>query len=193
MGSKWAQNLFFPTTLNDEEMCNIPMARPELHIHVMYKTVQAGTILGMGVFGPLISLLRRRPLGATCLRAGKIGALIGIPAGPAMTEMTLNKTNSTDEMVVDRVYRLRYNRCQVRVDRMCTYGALAGAAFAAFTGGAAINGALTGIFVSTLATGVYNNCGMAPAETIIRPKKEEPVTEKDEKADVESPEKKKSS
>ena len=173
MGSKWAMNLFFPTTPTDDTMASVPMPRTELHVHVMYKTVQAGTILGMGVFGPIIAIIRKRPMAATCLRAGKIGALIGIPAGPAMTEMTLKKTNSTDDMVWDRCYRLRYNRCQVRVDRACTYGMLGGAAYAAFTGGAAINGAVTGIFLSTILAGVYNNTSLVGEESIVRPPKKE--------------------
>ena len=171
MGTKWAINLFLPVTLSDEEMRDIPMPRLELHIHVMYKTVQAGTILGMGIFGPLIALIRRRPFAATCLRAGQIGALIGVPAGPMMTEMTLSKTKSTDDMVWDRCYRLRYNRSQVRVDRACTYGELAGAAFAMTSGGSLLNGSLTGLALATVAAGVFNNSGMVTEESIVRPDK----------------------
>lgn len=36
-----------------------------------------GTILGMGIIAPVVSLLRRKPLAATMLRYGRNGAIIG--------------------------------------------------------------------------------------------------------------------
>ena len=99
MGSNWAWNLFTSKSLSDTAMEDIPFPRSELHIHVMYKTVQMGTVMGV-VIGTLVGAIRRRPITASLLRGGQIGAVIGIPAGPAMTEMTLKKTNSTGNIKI---------------------------------------------------------------------------------------------
>ena len=94
MGTKWASHLFNLRSLSDTEMEEIPYPRLELHIHVMCKTIQLGTVMGT-LIGTLVGAARRRPLYKSLLQGGKIGSIVGIPAGPIMTELTLNKTKST--------------------------------------------------------------------------------------------------
>ena len=149
----WAKNLFLVKQLDDDQMQAISHPRLELHVHVMYKTVEAGVILG-GIIGPAVALLRKRPVGATTLRYARNGAIIGAVAGPLMTEMVVR--GQPDERIYDRSYRLRYNRDQVRVDRAVSYGAAVGAATSAFMGHGALPGFLIGIGASCIAGGFYN-------------------------------------
>jgi uncharacterized membrane protein len=155
MSKEWAENLFLAKDLNDQQMEAIPNPRLELHIHVLYKTVEAGIILGGGIIGPIFALVRKRPLVGTVFRSARNGAIIGAIAGPLMLEGRLR--DQTPESVYDRCYRLRRNRNQVRVDRGVTYGAAVGAATTAFMGQGVLPGLLLGIGLSCLAGGAYNS------------------------------------
>ena len=69
MGSAWAKNiLFYPRELPDEEMRNIPYPTVELYDHVGTKAVQSGAVLGLLGFGPLATLIKKKPLVPTSLR-----------------------------------------------------------------------------------------------------------------------------
>ncbi len=153
MGSKWAQNLFLIKQLDDDQMQVVPYPRLELHIHVLYKTVEAGVILG-AIVGSAIALIKKRPMGATLFTSSRNGAIIGAVAAPLMTEKVISGNEL--ERIYDRSYRLRYNRNQVRVDRFVTYGTIAGAATSAFMGSGALPGMLIGIGAFTFAGGIYN-------------------------------------
>ena len=57
-----------------------------MYTHVTLKTVQAGTLLGSMVFGPLLSLVKKdsrslKGLMVMVNRAGSIGASVGLVAG----------------------------------------------------------------------------------------------------------------
>jgi len=133
----------------------IPYPKTEVTIHVTYKTIEAFSILGMGVFGPATAMIRKRNLLQTALKGGRYGAIVGLVAGPVMTELALK--NATVDSIWDRAYRLRYNRGQVRVDRMATWAVVGGAAAGAFLGRGLVDGALVGLVIGTISTGVYNN------------------------------------
>ena len=153
-------NLLLAKDLSDEQYSDIPSPRFELHVHVLYKTVQAGSILGMVVFGPLVGLVRGRSwtaVKAAALKGGRIGAMIGVPMGPLMTEMTLSKAKATPESIFDRCYRIRHNIGQVRTDRFCTIGSVVGTGVGVALGAGAFNGFVVGVVGSTLSAGVYNN------------------------------------
>ena len=155
MGTKWATNLYFPVKLSQADMQQIPLPRLEMNIHITYKTVEAGTILGLGVIGPLSAAFRKQSLLQGALRGGRYGAVIGLVVGPCLNYLKF-RGGSTDESIWDRCYRLRYNRNQVRVDRMVTWAAIGGSAAAAYMGSAVLNGTVVGIFVGTISMALYN-------------------------------------
>ena len=85
-------------------------------------------------------------------------------------------------MVWDRCYRLRHNRCQVRVDRTATYGTLAGVAIAVATKASPANGFVISLPLSLIAAAFYN-AKLAKDEPAVCKEEtpastEEPVTNK---------------
>lgn len=148
-------------SLTDDNMRVIPHPLLELNVHVTTKTVQACALLGMVLIGPAVRLIRGpRTVGAfkdTAIKAGKIGALIGIPLGPALTYAKVNGAKVDDDGLFDRCYRLRYNRNQVRVDRLSYLGAVGGAAGALYLGSALSSGAVVGLVGGTLLGTIYNS------------------------------------
>ncbi len=153
------KNLYLGSELSDDEMADVPYPKFELYYHVIFKTVQAGSILGMCVFGPVIGLVRGRSLTAiksAAMRGGRIGAGIGVLAGPVMTETMLSQSKATPDSIYDRSYRIRYNIGQVRTDRFATYGAVLGLGAASLMGAPAINGGIVGFTAATFFAGFYN-------------------------------------
>ena len=155
MGTKWATNLYFPTKLTDAQMQQIPAPRIEMNIHITYKTIEAGTILGLGIIGPITALIRKKPVLAGALKGGRYGALVGLVVGPCLNYMKFRGETSEDA-IWDRCYRLRMHRGQVRVDRMVTWAAIGGSAAAAYLGSGIVNGGVVGIFVGTISMALYN-------------------------------------
>lgn len=158
MKFQWTRNMF-GQTLEDDEIRVIKYPLQELVVHVTTKTIQAGAILGL-IIGPVVVLARGpRTLGAvtsTAIKAAKIGALIGVPAGPAMTYMRMKSANVDDDGLYDRCYRLRYNRNQVRTDRFTYLGAAGGAVGAIAMGGPLSTGVVMGFVGGTFLGGIYN-------------------------------------
>lgn len=156
----WFRNIL-GQKLTDEEMANIKYPRVELYSHVTFKTIQAGALLGMIVIAPAVRLAAGpRTLKAvteTALRYGRNGAIIGIPLGSLMTYGRATSGDGIDEDgFIDRAYRLRYNRNQVRVDRASMLGTLGGAGVALLLGGSAVSGAVVGLVGGTVTMGIYN-------------------------------------
>lgn len=72
--------------LTEEEYQNINHPYAEMYTHVTLKTIQAGTLLGTILFGPLVALARKesrnvRGLVSKVNRCGRAGAVIGLVAG----------------------------------------------------------------------------------------------------------------
>ena len=170
-GFNWARNMFIPVDLSEENMETIPTPRLELHVHTTTKTIQAGVIIGGGIVGPIISLITKKPMLDTVLQSGTYGAIVGAVAGPLMNGLVT--WSSSKDAIFDRSYRLRYNRNQVRTDRMTYYSAAIGGAATAYyyqgmgAGMGAVPGVIAGIGIGTLLGGLYN-------ATIARPSKETP-------------------
>jgi len=158
MKFQWTRNMA-GQTLSDDDMREITYPLLELTGHVTTKTIQAGAILGL-VIGPLVRLVRGpRNMGAitsTAIKAAKIGAFIGIPAGPAMTYMRIQGAKIDDDGLFDRCYRLRYNRNQVRTDRFAYLGAAGGTVGVLAMGGPLSTGVVMGFLGGTILGGVYN-------------------------------------
>ncbi|KAK2572638.1 hypothetical protein P5673_001611 [Acropora cervicornis] len=156
----WFRNMM-GQKLADEEMGEIKYPRMELYTHVTFKTIQAGALLGMVLIAPAVRLVSGpRTLNAiseTALRYGRNGALIGIPLGPLMTYGRATSGDGLNEDgFIDRAYRLRYNRNQVRVDQASIVGLLGGAGVAVLLGSSAVSGAIVGLVGGTVAMGMYN-------------------------------------
>merc|ERR1711976_581021 len=150
MGTNWFKNLILRRHLTEEELKDIPYPRVELHTHVMYKTIQVGTILGMGVIAPVVALIRKKPFAKTVVRYGRNGLIFGVIAGPIMTEATPQGKKATDESVWDRCYRLRHNKNQVRTDQYASFCALGGATATGIMGQGPLTGAVIGFATGTI-------------------------------------------
>lgn len=146
--------------LSDEDMQNIKHSRAELYFHVVLKDVQAFAFLGMCVVAPAVQMIRGprnfAALQATAIKYAKVGAVIGVPAGFAMTYMRGRSADMDDDGFYDRCYRLRKNRNQVRVDRGTYLGTIAGAAGALGMGAPVSSGAVVGLVAGTILGGLYN-------------------------------------
>ena len=147
--------------LSEKNMATIPYPRTELYIHVTTKTVQAGGLLGSLLVAPSLTLLQG-PRDVDALKGkmetcGKYGVLIGLIAGPLMTWQRLNSCNANYASIWDRCYRLRYNRNQVRVDRLTLVGALAGFGAATYLGEGGTLGAILGMSGGCILAGLFNS------------------------------------
>ncbi|PAA64640.1 hypothetical protein BOX15_Mlig005419g1, partial [Macrostomum lignano] len=76
-------------TVSDEELENIPHPSLELYTHTTYRGVQFGIFVSMAMVAPVVTAIRGprnfSGLAARALRFGRVGALAGLPLGPAMT------------------------------------------------------------------------------------------------------------
>merc|ERR1712080_516298 len=104
--------------LTTEEGADIPYPKLELHAHVFTKNIEAGLILGMGVIGPLVGLVRGRSISAaisSAYKGGKVGAVALGALAPVMVEAAMR--NQEPERIYDRAFRIRYNEGQMTTDR----------------------------------------------------------------------------
>jgi len=144
--------------LNDEQMQEIPNPYTELITHVFFKNVQAFGMLGTLIVGPLNAVRKastRNLAGviAKSTKAGKYGVMMSVVTAPLMTYATVKGDDV--ERVVDRCYRLRHHRCQVRVDQASILGSVAGVAVGVSQGNPTF-GALVGMTSGLLAATAYN-------------------------------------
>lgn len=144
--------------LSDEKMEQVPLPRAELLTHITLKTLQAGSILGTAMVGPVVSAAKgKRDLESiqqSSYQYGRKGAIMGLVLGPALFLM-VSRGMSYDG-AWDRSYRLRYNRNQVFADRMSILGAAVGAGAAHYLGEELGRGALFGFAGGCLLSGVIN-------------------------------------
>ena len=77
---------YFGAELTEDEYQDVKYPYVEMYTHVTLKTVQAGTLFGTLLFGPLIALARKNTRNMKGLiekigKAGKVGAGIGLVTG----------------------------------------------------------------------------------------------------------------
>ena len=146
--------------LDEEEMQTIANSKGEMYYHVMLKDVQALAFLGMVFVAPAVQMIRGpRTLSAvlaTSLKYGKVGAVLGVPAGALMMYQREKGAEIDEDGFNDRAYRLRRNRNQVRVDRGSYLGALVGIGGAIGMGAALSSGAIAGMVGGTMLAAAYN-------------------------------------
>ncbi|XP_060575843.1 uncharacterized protein LOC132733252 [Ruditapes philippinarum] len=161
MGGEWMKNMC-GAKLDDESMQRVAHPRLELTTHVTIKTVQSFGFIGTVLVGPINAAIRPETRNWASVqekmtRAGTNGLIIGAVLGPVLTYLA-TKNEKDGYKVWDRCYRLRYNRCQVRVDRLSVLGAATGAAIAygtAHAGGVAF-GSLVGMSSGILLGAIIN-------------------------------------
>ncbi len=124
----------------------------------------------MGIFAPVVALIRKRPIATTVLKFGRNGAIFGVVAGPAMTEGMLRSKNADDDSIWDRCYRLRQNKGQVRTDRYASFCALGAGTATALMGQGPLVGVLTGYASGTVLSGVLGNMLDPPESKEDKPK-----------------------
>ncbi|KAL4233592.1 hypothetical protein ACF0H5_008273 [Mactra antiquata] len=161
MGGEWLKNMC-GRTLEDEAMQRVACPRLELGTHITFKTVQAFGLLGTVLVGPITAAVKPEfrnyeGLKNSVTRAGVGGVVLGAVTGPILTYLVTRKEDQYK--VWDRCYRLRYNRCQVRVDRTSMLGAASGAAIGAAYAGMAAFGGVVGMSAGIIFAAIYNNVG----------------------------------
>ena len=161
LGKHWAMNMS-GCTLKQKHMADIPHPRSELHVHVACKTVQMGSLIGTFAIGPLLAGIKGdrnvEGIKSWMEKCGRNGVFLGLLAGPVLTEYQLKATNSNALSIYDRCFRLRYNRCQVRVDRLSLVGAAAGFVTASYLGDSGALGALVGLNTGLILASLMNAC-----------------------------------
>jgi len=159
MGSKWLWNFTqFPGTrfMTEDDMRFIPYPAVELGIHIAYKTVEAGSLIGGFVVAPLwhqfrkANSLDKRKLIHRVGICGRRGMLIGLVIAPIMEFAFIKKKEVTEDGLFDRCYRIRYNKKQLTIDRAVTVSWIFG--FAAMRW----SGAVIGTNLAILVGAMYN-------------------------------------
>ena len=158
MGTKYIKN-HLGFKLSEEEMAEIPYPYTELVIHVTYKNWQSFALLGTVLFGPLAALARRSTrnlagLAAMTTKAGKFGLIASPFTSVAMTYATVKK--DPIEKIIDRDFRLRYSRSQVRVDQASFIGSVGGTAIGMAKFANPILGLTLGMTSGVVAASLYN-------------------------------------
>lgn len=147
MSSDWLKNLS-GVSLTDEQFERIPCPRTELGLHVTYRFSQMFGIMGTFVVGPIVGAANPDTRNWSGIKdkmvtCGTNGLILGLVAGPILTALTMRKKEK--EQVVDRCYRLRHNRNQVRVDRYSLLGAACGAAVGTWNESGGVFGGILGM------------------------------------------------
>jgi len=147
-------------SLDEQQMKDIPNPTAELIVHVTLKDVQAFGLIGTLIVGPISALRRpetRNLLGLRrrMTRCGLAGVAVGLVAGPLMTYARIY--NQSEEAVVDRCYRLRHNRGQVRVDQASLVGLLGGGGLSIAVKKCPMFGGLIGMCAGIIGMAVYNH------------------------------------
>eukprot|EP00667_Euglena_gracilis_P024059 EG_transcript_27475 len=150
----------------------IPHPKAELAMHVLAKSTQLAATFGVLVSGPLLAL--RRPatrnwaaVRDSAARGGGVGMVLGIPLG-----LFLLHGRTWDmplPLIYDRVYRLRHNAGQRRVDRAFVGGAVSGAALGRLAALGALQGGAFGAVGALGSAVLYNAARPAPATAPFRP------------------------
>lgn len=122
--------------LTEEQLRYIPLPRLELAAHVATKATQGSSIIAGGLVAPIVSLVKRDPdlktFSDRCYNYGKNAFLFGLVFGPSLT-IARSLSLETEE-IYDRCYRIRFNKAQLRIDRLSYLGALFGLGLASYNG-----------------------------------------------------------
>ncbi|KAK2144645.1 hypothetical protein LSH36_740g01073 [Paralvinella palmiformis] len=158
MGSSYLKN-HLGYSLTEAEFEDIPNPYLELNSHVTMKTIQAGTLLGTLVFGPLAAVRKQSTrnwagIVQKATRFGRNGMIIGVGLGPLLVYARTMK--DPQEKIIDRDFRLRHNRGQVRVDRGAIVGGIIGVGANTLLGKPKLIGGLVGITAGVIGMAVYN-------------------------------------
>ncbi len=147
--TSWFKNLA-GRPLTEQDYHIIPYAEAEVTVHTTLKTVQAGSLLGGWLLGPLYALFK----GGLVRSVGRFGAggmAVGLAAGPIATLLRKRSLPIDQQGFYDRAYRLRHNAAQLNVDRATLFLGGLGMIAKGFTG--AVFGVNTGLALAF----AYNN------------------------------------
>ena len=160
MGQSYVK-LLIGAKLSENEYEDIPHPKLELTVHVVNKCFQSGCILGTlsGTITTLVKPSNRNAAGfvSNITKHGSRLALVGVCIGPVMTYGRMRSLEN--DAIVDRVYRLRHNKGQVRVDRADNSGFVGGPLVAKAFGYPLLFGMVTAVAGGVTAMAVYNNSG----------------------------------
>ncbi len=164
MGAAWAKNaaIGFYKPLSDEEMSDIPYPALEVGTHVTFKTAQAGSLIGYGLFSPFYYVYLKRKQYAMrdavrlSRRLGLRTAAVFALLGPGLLYSRVHFAENLDEEAAvnkmkDRAYRLRHNRNQLNTDRVTAVAAVTGLGFNG------LHGSVMFIAWGLLGSFAYNN------------------------------------
>jgi len=159
MGSTWLWHFTqapIGRFMTEDDMRDIPNPATELGIHIAYKNIEAGSLIGGFLVAPLVPLIRKssnlakKKLIHRIGICGRRGMFVGLLLTPIM-EIGLIKSKPVDhDGLYDRCYRLRYNKKQLNIDRAVTVAGLFG--WAATRSSGAVIGTNLAILIGT----VYN-------------------------------------
>ncbi|KAG5445928.1 hypothetical protein CSKR_203334 [Clonorchis sinensis] len=158
MGFWWLKNLI-GVHLPDSQLQDIKHTRAELLFHVVYRSIQASSLIGSLVVAPLVTVVKQprslRVLHDRCLRYAVYGIAPGAAAGVVLYGLRMR--NQPEEGYFDRCYRLRCNQSQVRIDRSSIFGALVGVGWSVLTPYRPIEAAIIGMYVGLVGGAVCNH------------------------------------
>ena len=159
MGQSWTSLYFAGVKLTEEQYEDIPYPNLEITYHVTDKCFQAGCILGTisGTVATLFKAKNRNMDGfvRNITRYGTGLALLGICIGPVMTYARLR--NCSPESIVDRCYRLRHNKSQVKIDQAANMGFVAGPIVSKCFGHPLLFGMVLGVAGNIIGMSVVNS------------------------------------
>lgn len=99
--------------------------------HVGMKGLQVGSTAGLFIGVPLISYLRKIPVGVSWTRVMMASPVVGSVATLSLLYAKHYNTPMDEDGVDDRAFRIMNNKGQVQADRYSIIGASVGAAFGA--------------------------------------------------------------
>jgi len=131
MPNFWA-NLVLGKKLTEKQLRDIEFPRAEIHIHVLYKCLQFGCVVGglvgllCGQYAVAIKKFPFRAMGNYAGKGNKIGFLFAIPPGGIISEYFYVQ-GKTPEEILETAYLNRIRQSDLMVNRVSTYGAISGA------------------------------------------------------------------
>ena len=144
--------------LSDESLKSICMPRLELGGHITMRVSEVFTVLGVGLVGPLVAVAKGnrdlKGIEESAFTSGKYGFMSGLAVGSVLSGAFMR--NKTKDSIVDRCYRLRCNKKNVRIDQLTILGTLTGVGIAYHLGNALEKGAVFGLAGSVILSGVLN-------------------------------------
>ena len=157
MSSIWIRHLV-GLKLEDDQLSIIPHPRTELTLHIIGKCIQASSIIGLGIVGPISAMRNNqftsREISNSAISCGRRGATIGAAIGPFVAGAVMCVKDKTQ--VYDYCFRIRFNTRAMRIDRMGLMLAAGGAGCALALGNDGVTGAVLGLASGVTLAGVCN-------------------------------------